>query len=38
MERSDQLGELFRMQKALNERSGVRTDGTVKNDHDSKHI
>jgi dimeric dUTPase (all-alpha-NTP-PPase superfamily) len=27
MERPDQLGELFRMQRALNERIGVRTDG-----------
>jgi dimeric dUTPase (all-alpha-NTP-PPase superfamily) len=27
MERPDQLGELFRMQKALNERIGVRTEG-----------
>ena len=27
MEQSDQLRELFRMQKALNERIGVRTDG-----------
>jgi hypothetical protein len=26
MEKSDQLRELFRMQKALNERIGVRTD------------
>jgi dimeric dUTPase (all-alpha-NTP-PPase superfamily) len=27
MEHPDQLGELFRMQKALNERIGVRTEG-----------
>jgi len=27
MERPDQLGELFRMQKSLNERIGVRTEG-----------
>jgi dimeric dUTPase (all-alpha-NTP-PPase superfamily) len=27
MEQPDQLGELFRMQKALNERIGVRTEG-----------
>jgi len=27
METPDQLRELFRMQKALNERIGVRTDG-----------
>lgn len=29
MEQPDQLRELFRMQKALNERIGVRTDGTT---------
>jgi len=27
MEKPDQLRELFRMQKSLNERIGVRTDG-----------
>lgn len=27
MEKADQLRELFRMQKALNQRIGVKTDG-----------
>ena len=29
MEKLDQFRELFRMQKALNERIGVRTDGML---------
>ena len=32
METADQLRELFRMQKALNERIGVRTDGMSEED------
>ena len=32
MEQSDQLRELFRMQKALNERIGVRTEGMTEED------
>ena len=32
MEKSDQLRELFRMQQALNERSGVRTEGMSQED------
>jgi len=32
MEQSDQLRELFRMQKALNERIGVQTDGMTQED------
>ena len=39
MDKLDQLQELFRMQKALNERIGVRTDGMDETDlGDSKHI
>ena len=32
MDKPDQLSELFRMQKALNERIGVRTDGMTDED------
>jgi hypothetical protein len=32
MEKPDQLRELFRMQKALNERIGVRTEGMTDED------
>ncbi len=36
MEKSDQLRELFRMQKSLNDRIGVKTDGMTR--EDNKHI
>lgn len=38
MESPDPLRELFRMQKAFNERIGVKTDGMREDDQDSKHV